>query len=131
VRGVSGTLAVACALDTPGVVGEGGEPAGDEEGRGVCVAPGTFDEGELCGLGEAGEEVVEEFDDAEFDDGELLAASGRAERKASVRPSGDQRGVLEDCRLAVNCRGVLLPSVATTQTCETRRFCFWSTVVTT
>jgi hypothetical protein len=60
-----------------------------------------------------------------------LSAAGRDERKASVRPSGDQRGEVEDCGLVVNCRGARLASAAVNQICDSRRFCFWSTVVTT
>jgi hypothetical protein len=119
VRGVSGTLAVDCALDTPGVVGLGGEPAGFDAGIGVCVAPGTFDAegvGELGGAGDAAEFV-------EAGDELPPAASGRAERKASERPSGDQRGEFEDCGLEVNCRGARLPSTPASQMFETRRFC--------
>jgi hypothetical protein len=49
--------------------------------------------------------------------GEDAAPSGAGleERKASVRPSGDQRGELEDCGLVVNWRGGRLPSVAASQ----------------
>lgn len=98
-RGVSGTLAVACALDTPGVVALGGEPAGLDAGIGVCVAPATLvgidEEDDGTGVDEVIVEAVDE-ETVEADDEELPNASGRAERKASVRPSGDQRGELDD-----------------------------------
>ena len=58
--------------------------------------------------------------------GEDAAPSGAGleERKASARPSGDQRGELEGCGLVVNCRGGRLPSTGASQICESRRFCF-------
>ena len=49
--------------------------------------------------------------------GEDAAPSGAGleERKAIVRPSGDQRGEFEDCGLVVNWRGGRLPSIAVSQ----------------
>src|SRR5258705_12814325 len=56
---------------------------------------------------------------------------GLEERKANDCPSGLQRGELTDCGLVVNCHGARLPSVATIQIEELRRFCARSILVTT
>src|SRR5215207_5020118 len=108
-RGVASAAAVWSAEGSPGgisvLIGVG-EGDGEGEGVGVGVALPRCAEGPPSG-------------------------AGLVERKASERPSGDQRGELEDCGLVVNCRGGRLPSVAANQIWESRRFCLWSTVVTT
>src|ERR1700738_3633969 len=53
--------------------------------------------------------------------------SGRDDENARDFPSGLQRGELEDCGELVNCQGARLPSVATPQIEEFRRFCARST----
>jgi hypothetical protein len=58
-------------------------------------------------------------------------SAGRDERNAIDFPSGVQRGELEDCGEVVNCHGARLPSVATIQIEELRRFCARSILVTT
>src|SRR5438309_9836092 len=58
-------------------------------------------------------------------------SEGRDERNARDFPSGLQRGEFEDCGEVVNCHGARLPSVATIQIEELRRFCARSIFVTT
>ena len=114
-RGVS-ALAVLCALVMPGEAGAVGLLAGFgvPEGSGVSEAFGeglgaTFGVletlGVFEGVGEAESvEVVEgvEAFDAPDAGGVFSVPAGRDERKASVCPSGDQRGAVEDCGLLVN-----------------------------
>ena len=54
--------------------------------------------------------------------GEVESDNWRDERNASDFPSGLQRGEFEDCGEVVNCQGARLPSVATIQIEELRRF---------
>ena len=63
--------------------------------------------------------------------GEVESAAGRDDKNASDFPSGFQRGEFEDCGEVVNCHDARLPSVATVQIEELRRFCARSTFVTT
>jgi len=84
-------------------------------GVGVPVVWGSGFEGEEdAGDAEAGGVAAVGEDDA-ADGCVCVPPSGRVERKAIERPSGDQRGELEDCGLVVSCRGGRLPSVATSQ----------------
>src|SRR5262245_12350552 len=59
------------------------------------------------------------------------SAPGRDDMNARLWPSGLQRGEFEFCGLVVNRQGARLPSIEAIQIDELRRFCFWSTVVTT
>src|SRR5947209_6027694 len=124
--GSPAAAAVCKALGTPGVVAVPIVP-GIVAGAGVSVACGTVWAGSGVeagvGVGVACEVVCVGV--LPSDDG------GRAERNASERPSGDQRGEVEDCVLVVNCRGGRVASVGAIQICDCRRFCLWSTVVTT
>jgi len=69
--------------------------------------------------------------DADADGDAVESADGREERNASQFPSGLQRGEVDDCGLVVNCHGARVPSVATIQIDELRRFCARSTLVNT
>src|SRR5205807_2270172 len=51
-------------------------------------------------------------------------AAARADRKASVFPSGLQRGLFDDCGAVVSSAGSREPSAATVQISLRRRFCF-------
>jgi len=66
--------------------------------------------------------------------GVSLAASpgaGLADRKAIALPSGLHLGLFDDCGAVVSATASREPSDGTDQIALRRRFCFWSTVVTT